>query len=398
MQRPTNKPKVAIACGGTGGHLFPGIAVAEELMIRGASVTLLVSPKEVDQQAVRGVVGAEVATLPAVGLTSGGKLAFFKGLFGSLTATKKLFRDQRPAAVLAMGGFTSAAPIWVGRRMGARTYLHDSNTIPGRANRWLAHLVDDAFVYFHETSGRLSNSRAHVVGMPVRPQFQPMDAASARMTLGLAANRPTLLVMGGSQGASGINRLMTGALPDFIAAFPDWQFIHLTGASDADGVRAIYTAAQARAVVKPFLSEMEYALGAATLAVSRSGASSLAELAALRVPAVLVPYPVAADDHQRHNARAFVETGAAWSFEQNSGSPETFLRLISRLAGDAASRASVQAALAQWDFPDAARAIAAHIGKAIGLSEPVDQFTDRPRPAGDEFNPRRMRTEEVVLS
>ena len=398
MQRPTNKPKVAIACGGTGGHLFPGIAVAEELMIRGASVTLLVSPKEVDQQAVKGVRGAQVATLPAVGFTSGGKLAFFKGLLGSLSATRKLFRDARPAAVLAMGGFTSAAPIWVGRRLGARTYLHDSNTIPGRANRWLAHLVDDAFVYFHETSGRLNNPGVHVVGMPVRPQFQPMDAASARMALGLAANRPTLLVMGGSQGASGINKMMTGALPDFMAAFPEWQFIHLTGAGDADGVRAIYAAAKARAVVQPFLSEMEFALGAATLAVSRSGASSLAELAALRVPAVLIPYPTAADDHQRHNARAFVETGAAWSFEQNGASPEAFTRLLMRLAGDAPARSSVQAALAQWDFPDAARDVAAHIGRAIGLSEPVDQFSDRPRPEGDGFISRRLRPQEVGIS
>ncbi len=398
MQRPTNKPKVAIACGGTGGHLFPGIAVAEELMIRGASVTLLVSPKEVDQQAVKGVRGAQVATLPAVGFTSGGKLAFFKGLFGSLSATRKLFRDARPAAVLAMGGFTSAAPIWVGRCLGARTYLHDSNTIPGRANRWLAHLVDDAFVYFNETSGRLNNPGVHVVGMPVRPQFQPMDAASARMALGLAANRPTLLVMGGSQGASGINKLMTGALPDFMAAFPEWQFIHLTGASDADGMRAIYAAAKARAVVQPFLSEMEFALGAATLAVSRSGASSLAELAALRVPAVLIPYPTAADDHQRHNARAFVETGAAWSFEQNGASPEAFTRLLIRLAGEAPARASVQAALAQWDFPDAARDIAAHIGKAIGLSEPVDQFSDRPRPEGDGGISRRLRAQEAGIS
>ncbi len=397
MQRPTNKPRVAIACGGTGGHLFPGIAVAEELMIWGAAVTLLVSPKEVDQQAVKGVRGAQVATLPAVGLASGGKLTFLKGLFGSLSATRKLFRDERPAAVLAMGGFTSAAPIWVGRRLGARTYLHDSNTIPGRANRWLAHLVDDAFVYFHETSGRLNNPGVHVVGMPVRPQIQPMDAASARMALGLAVDRPTLLVMGGSQGASGINKLMHGALPDFTAAFPEWQFIHLTGAGDAAAVRAIYAEAKARAVVQPFLSEMEFALGAATLAVSRSGASSLAELAALRVPAVLIPYPTAADDHQRHNARAFVETGAAWSFEQNGASPGALTRLLIRLAGDATARASVQAALAQWNFPDAARDIAAHIGKAIGLPEPVDQFSDRPRPEGDEFISRRFRPQEVGI-
>jgi UDP-N-acetylglucosamine--N-acetylmuramyl-(pentapeptide) pyrophosphoryl-undecaprenol N-acetylglucosamine transferase len=369
MQTPTTKPMVAIACGGTGGHLFPGVAVAEQLMIRGAAVTLLISPKEVEQQAVKTLRGVGVVTLPAVGLTRGGLLSFAGGFFRSFRQSRALFREKPPAAVLAMGGFTSAPPLLAGRWAGAKTYLHESNTIPGRANRWLAHWVDDAFVYFHETSGRLSLPRVHVTGMPVRPQFDAMDPAAARMTLGLRPEKPTLLVMGGSQGASGINQLVTRALPMLKESLPNWQFIHLTGANDVEAVKKSYADAGVPAMVRPFLSEMEFALGAATLCVSRSGASSLAEIAALRVPSVLVPYPTAADDHQRFNALAFVETGAAWMLDQQRTLPEQLAAMLARLASDEAAREAAKNALAQWHFPNAAEAVAEFIGLEIGLTQ-----------------------------
>src|SRR5215203_4766666 len=167
MNRPTQNPFIAIACGGTGGHLFPGIAVAEELLRRDCEVALLISPKEVDQQAVKSAVGMEVVTLPAVGLTRGSFVGFLSGSCKSYRAAKTFFQKKIPQAVLAMGGFTSAAPVLAGKKWGAKTFLHESNTIPGRANRWLAHFVDEAFVYFHETSGRINIARAHVTGMPV---------------------------------------------------------------------------------------------------------------------------------------------------------------------------------------------------------------------------------------
>ena len=377
MRTPNPRPMVAIACGGTGGHLFPGVAVAEQLLLRGAAVTLLVSPKEVDQQAVATLRGVEVVTLPAVGLSGRNYLAFALGFLRSHRASQKLFRRIRPVAALAMGGFTSAAPVFAAHRLGVKTCLHESNTIPGRANRWLARWVDDAFVYFQETAPRLAGPRVHVVGMPVRPQFEAMDAESARMTLGLRPNRPTLLVMGGSQGASGINQLVTGALPLLKEKLPDWQFIHLAGAADADNVRQVYERLGLKAVVRPFLSEMEYALGAATLSVSRSGASSLAELAAMRVPAVLIPYPVAADDHQRVNARAFVGTGAAWLLEQGKTSPGELAALLGRIANDPALVGSTKVALSRWHFPGAAEAIADFIAREAGLAQ---RDTSRPEP------------------
>lgn len=370
MQSPRSAPRVAIACGGTGGHLFPGLAIAGELLRRDVAVSLLISPKEVDQQAVRSVHGMEVNTLPAVGLTRGGAPGFARGFFESYRQCRKLFRSNRPDAVLAMGGFTSAPPVLAGRRCGAKTFLHDSNTIPGKANRWLAHVVDAAYVYFHETTGRLNCLRMEVTGMPVRSGFlQPADPACARMALGLDANRPVLLITGGSQGASGLNDLILRIVPLLAARLPHLQYIHLTGPADLQKVQAAYASARCRAVVRPFLTEMELALGAATAAVSRSGASSLAELAATRVPAILVPYPHAADDHQYYNAMAFAETGAAWMSRQHPASVDQMVEQVAQLVTDEKVHAEMQTALVRWHFPGAAETIARKILALTGFAE-----------------------------
>ena len=355
--RPT-RSRIAIACGGTGGHLFPGLAVAERLLQRNCSVLLLISPKEVDQQAVRQAAGMEVATLPAVGLTRGRLLAFLRGFAQSYRTARKTFQRQPPMAALAMGGFTSAPPVLAARRLGARTFLHESNTIPGRANRWLARVVTGAFCGFPSTVGRLRHRNVTVTGTPVRPQFRPRDVAACREELGLDPARPVVLVMGGSQGAGGINELVRASLPALSKKVPDWQWIHLAGTSDAEHLRQAYGASQLKALVHPFFPEMELALGAATVAISRAGASSLAELAAMRVPAVLVPYPFATDNHQFHNARAFETTGAARLLEQATATPEALCGVLSDLVQNATARAQMQSALAQWHAPRAADEIA----------------------------------------
>src|SRR5438034_2074135 len=145
-----------------------------------------------------------------------------------------------------------------------------------------------------------------------------MDAASCRVNLGLDADRPVLLVMGGSQGASAVNHLVSQSLALLSTQSPDLQFLHLTGAGDFKKVGDAYAARKMKAVVRPFLTEMELALGAATVAVSRAGASSLAEMAAMQLPAVLIPYPAAADNHQFYNAKAFADAGAALLLEQTT--------------------------------------------------------------------------------
>src|SRR5688572_2075967 len=273
MKNASAKTFVAIACGGTGGHLFPGIAVGEELMERDCEILLLVSKKEIDQQAVKSAYRMRVAALPAVGLQAGQPGKFLRGFAKSFVAVRRLFRERRPLAVLGMGGFACASPILAGKMVRAATFLHESNSIPGKANRWLAPWVDRVFVGFAQAGARLENRNMLVTGTPVRPQFQPTAPESARLALGLDPKRPVLLIMGGSQGASAINKLFFDALPALQLAAPELQFLHLTGPNDEENARAQYAAQKVKAVVHTFLTEMELALAAATIALSRAGAS-----------------------------------------------------------------------------------------------------------------------------
>jgi UDP-N-acetylglucosamine--N-acetylmuramyl-(pentapeptide) pyrophosphoryl-undecaprenol N-acetylglucosamine transferase len=327
----------------------------------GCDISLLISPKEVDQQAVQSASGFEVLTLPAVGLVDGQFGPFVRGFWQSYRVARQRFKERPPQVVLAMGGFTSAPPILAGNGVGAATFFHEANSVPGRANRWLAPFVDAAFVAFPSAARRLHCNTVTTTGTPVRRQFHSLDPEACRASLGLDSGRPVLLVMGGSQGASAVNHLLAQSLALLSAQSPDLQFLHLTGASDFTKICDAYAAHKLKAVVRPFLAEMELALGAATVAISRAGASSLAELAAMRVPVVLIPYPSAADNHQFYNAWAFVETGAARMLEQEKATPELLAEMVKGLMEKPDLRAGMKEALAQWHHSDAAGQIAAQI-------------------------------------
>jgi len=372
MTQPAAKtPFVAIACGGTGGHLFPGLAVAGALRNRGCRIALLISPKEIDREAVKAASDMEIFTLPAVGLQNRNYFSFAGSFVKSIFAAKRIFRHWKPDAVLAMGGFTSAPPTLVGRNSGAKAFLHESNTIPGRANRFLARFVHEAFVGFPETAARLKAGKVIATGTPVRPEFgfKISAAENYRTALGLEPRRVTILIMGGSQGASGINEVILATLPLLDDRSSTWQWLHLTGKDSFDRVKAAYNSRRIKAVVKPFLAEMDLALGAATVAVSRAGASSLAEIAAVRLPSLLVPFPAAADNHQFHNARAFEKTGAARLIEQRHATPEKVAAILHELAENQASRAAMQTALEQWHKPKAAEHIADNILRSVMESQ-----------------------------
>jgi UDP-N-acetylglucosamine--N-acetylmuramyl-(pentapeptide) pyrophosphoryl-undecaprenol N-acetylglucosamine transferase len=390
MNSQKSAPLVAIACGGTGGHLFPGLAVGNELVARGCDVMLLISPKEVDQQAVRAASGMQIVTLPAVGMVRGNFIAFLKGFRASLQESKRVFATRPPQAVLAMGGFTSAPPVLAARKFHAATFLHESNTIPGRANKFLSRFVSQAFVGFPSCAERLRTKDILVTGTPVRPQFSRADSAAARVALGLQPNRDTLLIAGGSQGASAINQLIVRCLGDLQQALPEIQFLHLTGTRDFENISSAYREANATAAVRPFLTEMELALNAATVAVSRSGASSLAEFAALRLPAILIPFPAATDNHQFHNARALVETGAARMLGEQHSNPENLTRVVVSLMTDASERRRLASALADWHRPNAARDIAEAVLKKIPEAHRIEEPNARRASDSDPSELREM--------
>jgi UDP-N-acetylglucosamine--N-acetylmuramyl-(pentapeptide) pyrophosphoryl-undecaprenol N-acetylglucosamine transferase len=366
MSRPASI-SVAIACGGTGGHLLPGRAVAQSLAANGVTPHLFISQKEVDRQLVRDLPSEQVTALPAV---AGGRRrvgAFLGGLFTSLRQSRATFRRLQPVAVLSMGGFSSVAPVLMGRWHGAQVFLHEANAVAGRANRWLAWLAREAYVHFPSAADNLSNRSTRVVGMPVREEFHPRPSAECRAQLGLDPLRPTLLIMGGSQGAVSLNRVMLETLPLLLRQEPRLQFIHLTGAREnVERLRAAYAVHHCPARVEAFLAETHLAMSAADVAVSRAGASSLAELAATRLPAVLVPYPYAADNHQYHNARQFSESGAARLLPQAEATPQRLATEILALLSRPAARDTMRDALTRRHHPHAADVVARHLLDAIG--------------------------------
>src|SRR5712675_615787 len=326
-----------IACGGTGGHLFPGIAVAEVLQNRGHEVMLLVSEKDIDALALSGRTNFQVEKLPTVGLPSLFSPAFFgftRRFVESLSLCRSIYRKFNPHAVLGMGGFTSTAPVLAGRFRGIATFIHESNAVPGKANRWTARVVNTVMLGFKECAPFFPKTRTEITGTPVRTELVPLDRADSRRKLGLREDLPTLLVMGGSQGASGINQALIKALP-FLQGVP-LQVIHLAGARDERLVADNYRRENVPACVAPFHHRMEEAYSAADFAIARSGAASLAELAFYGLPSILIPFPYAADDHQTRNAEIFVRQDAALLLKEADLTGDLLARSIKDLISDRA--------------------------------------------------------------
>src|SRR5213595_1219450 len=320
-----------IACGGTGGHLFPGLAVAETLRDRGHEVMLFVSEKEVDALALSGRA-FRFEKLPTVGLPSPFSPAFFgfvRRFYESLSLCRSIYRKFKPQVVLGMGGFTSTAPVLAGRMRGIATFIHESNAIPGKANRLTARMVQAVMLGFRECAPFFPKTHTEVTGTPVRTELVRLDRKVARQKLGLHEDLPTLLVMGGSQGASGINQALIKSLP-FLQAVP-LQVIHLSGARDERLVADNYRREKIPAYIAAFHHRMEEVYSAADLIVARAGAASLAEFAAFSLPGILIPFPYAADDHQTRNAEVYARAQAAIIVRESEISGELLARKIREL-------------------------------------------------------------------
>jgi len=353
-----------IACGGTGGHLFPGIAVAEVLQNRGHEVMLLVSEKDIDAVALSGRTNFQIEKLPTVGLPSRFSPAFFgftRRFVESLSLCRSIYRKFNPDAVLGMGGFTSTAPVLAGRFRGIATFIHESNAVPGKANRWTARVVNTVMLGFKECAPFFPKTRTEITGTPVRTELVPLDRADSRRKLGLREDLPTLLVMGGSQGASGINQALIKALP-FLQGVP-LQVIHLSGARDERLVADNYRRENVPAYIGVFYHQMEEVYSAADLVVARAGAASLAEFAAFSLPGILIPFPYAAEDHQTRNAEIYVHADAAILLKQADLSGELLARNIRELVENPLRLQQMAANCARLAPKDAAGRVANTIEK-----------------------------------
>ncbi|MEI8292906.1 MAG: undecaprenyldiphospho-muramoylpentapeptide beta-N-acetylglucosaminyltransferase [bacterium] len=360
--------RAIIACGGTGGHLFPGLAVAESLHERGHEVLLLVSEKEIDALALKSHPQFRAEKLPSVGmpamLLSPAFIGFLRRCWESYRQCRTIFRKFRPSVVLGMGGFTSTAPILAARLRGLPCYIHESNAIPGRANRLAARFGAGVLLGFEECRQRFPSSRCIVTGTPVRKNLgAPMDRTEALKIFGLEPSRPTLLVTGGSQGAAGINQVLFRA--SALLAQAGLQIIHLTGKNDDRLASANYQRDGIPHYVAPFHHRMEEAYSAADLVVSRAGASSLSELSEFALPSILIPYPHATDDHQRANAEIYVKAGAALLAEEKTIVPEVFAATIWNLLNDPARRAAMAAAAKKPAPESAANNVADVLERAV---------------------------------
>lgn len=356
----TKPLKIIVACGGTGGHLFPGLAVAEQLHARGHETLLIVSEKGIDATALRAHPEFRAEKLPSIGmpsLLSPAFVRFLRRLWESTSICRDLYKKFRPDAVLGMGGFTSTPPILAARRLRLPSFVHESNAIPGKANRFSARFTTRVLLGFEEAAEHFKVGDCLFTGTPVRSSLgQKIPPAEARSLFKLDPDRKTLLVMGGSQGAAGINQLLFRNAARLAEAGA--QIIHLTGERDDQLAAANYLRDQLPCYVAAFHEKMEEAYSAADLVVSRAGASSLNEIAFFGLPSVLIPYPFAADNHQEANAKIFVRRQAAEMVLESASTAEAFGLLLENLLADDSRRAHMAEAASALQPRDAASRVA----------------------------------------
>ncbi len=313
----TGRPLIAFAGGGSGGHLYPVLAVAEELATRipGLKFVFFATDRPVDGSILSDheteFIRQPVQPMPRSPLQLAG---FLSGWRKSRTLCRRLLQESRPLAVLGSGGYASAPAIREARRAAIPAALLNPDAIPGKANRHLGNRVDAIFAQWEETRAYFNGDAVvHVTGCPVRPEFKLPDSRAGIEHFGLDPEKRVLLVTGASQGAHSVNEAMLAAAGSLSedGIWQDWQVIHLTGHRDEAFVQSGYDRLGLSARVVGYTKHMAAALSAADLVVARAGASTLAEITAIGKPSILMPYPYHRDQHQVNNARVLVKQGAA---------------------------------------------------------------------------------------
>ena len=369
--------RVVIAGGGTGGHLYPGVAVARELLRRhtDAHVTFVGTIRGLEAR-VLPREGFELDTIRSTGVKGKAVADRVRGVTVlplSLIDAWRVLSARRPGIVIGVGGYSSGPVVLLAALRRIPTLVLEQNAVPGLTNRLLAPFVRAAAVTFDSTR-RFFGDKAFVSGNPVRAEFlEAMEGDTSHTDgareatvnrLGRAGERPParVLVFGGSQGAHAINAAMSEAAPLLAAAgAPVPTIVHQTGDRDLDAVRSAYAAAGITADVQPFVYDMGRQLRAADLVVCRAGATTLAELTAAGRPSILIPLPTATDDHQRRNAEAMAAAGASEVLLQSEATGERLADRIRALAADGDRRASMASAARRVARPDAARVIVDHV-------------------------------------
>ncbi|UFS71633.1 undecaprenyldiphospho-muramoylpentapeptide beta-N-acetylglucosaminyltransferase [Geomonas sp. RF6] len=322
--------RLIVAGGGTGGHLFPGIAVAEEFLATPGNEVLFVGTSRGIEARMVPRLGYRLALISASGVKGLGAVAKVKSggrlLFGCLQA-QKILRKFRPDLVLGVGGYASAPVLLAARALGIPTYVHEQNAIPGLTNRLLGRFARRVFISMEQAATFFPPDSTVLTGNPIRKEilwgFQGQDEESASTF--------RVLVFGGSAGAHSVNLALVAALPHLLSVKERLVITHQTGEKDLEEVRAGYRANGFDAEVKPFIDDMSAAYGAADLIICRAGATTIAEITACGKACIFVPFPYAADDHQRKNAESLVEKGAGFMILDKELTGERVAREITAL-------------------------------------------------------------------
>ena len=356
--------RAILAGGGTGGHVIPAIAIAHELQKRYRAEVLFIGTARGIENRLVPAAGfplrlVQVGALNKVSLKTRLKTLF--DLPRAVWDARGMLAEFRPDVVIGVGGYASGPAMLAAVLKQIPTLAFEPNVVPGFANRIVARMVSAAAVHFEETVPYFPH--AVVTGVPVREAFFEIAGKPT------AGDRPMLLVFGGSQGASAINQAMIQCLPALVRQVPNIHIIHQTGERDCDAAQAAYRKVGSSAEVYPFIADMPAFFARADLILCRSGASTVAEITAAGKAAVFVPFPRAADDHQRVNAQALERAGAAVVVEETKLERVWLADTIAALLGDPVRLQRMSQAARRLAHPDAARDIAEMAAGLAGMEE-----------------------------
>lgn len=336
---------MVIAGGGTGGHLFPGIAIAEDFLRRDPSHRVLfIGTQRGLEKRVLEPLGLPLRTLDVEGIKGRGarqSAAALLKLPSSLAASWRILRAFKPAVVVGVGGYASGPAVLAARLLGIPTAIAEQNACPGLTNRILGRFADRIFLTFADTGRWFPEDRTRVTGNPVRAAFlAPADPVAG------CEGAFTLLIFGGSQGARAINRIVLAALKDLLPLRGSLRIIHQTGETEREAVAAAYREGGFQAEVSAFIQDMAAAYRRADLLVCRAGATSLAEITVSGRAAILIPLPSAVGDHQTKNAALLAEAGAAQMIAEAALNGPKLAAAITRFFHDPAARRRMETAAA----------------------------------------------------
>jgi UDP-N-acetylglucosamine--N-acetylmuramyl-(pentapeptide) pyrophosphoryl-undecaprenol N-acetylglucosamine transferase len=350
--------RLLIAGGGTGGHLFPGVAVAEELRAREPDAPVLfVGTKRGIEARVLPDLGWQLELIEVSGLKTVGALGAIRGVFRlprALWQARRILKTFKPDAVIGVGGYASGPIVLMAKLRGIPTAICEQNSIPGLTNKILGRLVRAVFLSFEESRRFFKPKKTHMTGNPVRRELvQKLLVAPPP-----AGERVHVLVSGGSLGAVAVNELAANALIRIAKDTPQGITItHQTGEKGLEATTKLYADAGVTADCRAFIKDMASTYLAADLVIGRAGATTVAELAIAGKPAIFIPYPFAADNHQEINAREMATAGAALMFRQSELTTDKLLDALRPLVADAGVRATMGAAMKSLAKPGAAQAV-----------------------------------------